>query len=194
MPKGGNYARENAMLLDPNRQKIAKDMSVMPGGPENNNPMNVTDINNTPIQSTSIYGDYKQNYPQMGTGMVNPMMVRNSMTPGYLAPGQRLNQNYGRYQQPDVNGNSPMADMMESSRLAMRADSALPRGNMGLAGSATIPGGLPPDMPGSTGQPLMPGSPGLASNAMMPIMDSGAGMIPGSTPQKMGQKKKGGKK
>ena len=58
MPKGDNYARENAMLLDPNRQKIAKDMSVMPGGPENNNPMNVTDISDPPIQSTSIYGDY----------------------------------------------------------------------------------------------------------------------------------------
>ena len=189
-----NKAKENSMLLDPNRQRIAKDMSVMPGGPENNNPMNVTDIQSPPINSTSIYGDYTQQYPQMGDGMVNPNRVKNSFVPGYMAPGQRLNANYGRVQQPDMNGNSPMADMMESSRLAMRADPMLPRSNMGLAGSAAIPGGLPPDMPGSTGQPLMPGNPGLANNAIPPMMDSGAGMIPGSTPQKVGQKKKGGKK
>ena len=66
-------AQQNAMMLDPQRQMIAKNMSVLPGGPENNNPMNVTDIATPPIEGTSIYGDYKQNYPQMGTGMVNPM-------------------------------------------------------------------------------------------------------------------------
>ena len=38
-------AQENAMLLDPNRERIAKDMAVLPGGPENNNPRNVP---NTP--------------------------------------------------------------------------------------------------------------------------------------------------
>ena len=53
-------AQQNAMVLDPQRQMIAKNMSVLPGGPENNNPMNVTDITNPPINSTSIYGDYAQ--------------------------------------------------------------------------------------------------------------------------------------
>ena len=194
MAKG--KAQENAMLLDPNRQRIAKDMSVMPGGPENNNPMNVTDIDSTPIGGTSIYGDYRQQYPQMGTAPLNPFQVPNSKVRGGNAMGQKLNAGpYGMQMQPDVNGNSPMADMMEASRLAMRADPMLPRSNMGLAGSPAVPGGMPGNMPGTTGQPLMPGNPGLAGNQMMPpAMDSGAGMIPGSTPQKTGQKKKGGKK
>ena len=30
------------MLLDPNREKIARQNAVLPGGPHNNNPMNVT--------------------------------------------------------------------------------------------------------------------------------------------------------
>ena len=29
-------------MLDPQRFQVAKNMAVMPGGPENNNPMNVT--------------------------------------------------------------------------------------------------------------------------------------------------------
>jgi hypothetical protein len=45
-----------------------------------------------------------------------------------------------------------------------------------------IPGGMPSDMPGTSGPQLMPGMPGEA------------GMIPGSTPQKVNQKKKRGKK
>ena len=36
--------KENAMEMEPNRFQIAKNMSVMPGGPMNNNPMNVTSI------------------------------------------------------------------------------------------------------------------------------------------------------
>ena len=68
-------AQQNSMALDPQRQMIAKNMSVMPGGPQNNNPMNVTDNASPAIQSKSIYGDYDQNYAQMGTGMVNPMGV-----------------------------------------------------------------------------------------------------------------------
>ena len=68
-------AQQNAMLLDPQRQMIAKQNAVLPGGPENNNPMNVTDFSAPPVQSDSIYGDYKQQYPQMGTGMLNPMAI-----------------------------------------------------------------------------------------------------------------------
>ena len=57
----------------------------------------------------------------------------------------------------------------------------LPGGAMGLQGMPAVPGGLPGDMPGTSGVPLMQGSPS-------------AEMTPGSTPQKVGQKKKGGKK
>jgi hypothetical protein len=87
---------------------------------------------------------------------------------------------YGMQQQPDTSGSGPNTDMMESMRLAQYADNAkLPGGAMGLQGMPAIPGGVPGDMPGSSGPPLMPGN---------------GGMVPGSTPQKTGQKKKGGKK
>ena len=68
-----NKKEQNSRALDPMRHQIAKNMSVMPGGPQNNNPMNVTDNASPAIQSKSIYGDFDQNYPQMGTGMINPM-------------------------------------------------------------------------------------------------------------------------
>ena len=70
---------DNAKLLDPNRFKIAQQNAVMPGGPQNNNPMNITDFADAPVKADSIYGDYKQQYPQMGTGMVNPAMVKPTM-------------------------------------------------------------------------------------------------------------------
>ena len=73
-----NKTEENARMLDPMRFKVTKNMPYVPGGPDNNNPMNVTDNASPSIQSASIYGDYQQNYGQMGTGAVNPMNVSNS--------------------------------------------------------------------------------------------------------------------
>lgn len=173
-------AQENSMALDPQRQMIAKNMSVLPGGPENNNPMNVTDNASPPIQSTSIYGDYAQNYAQMGTAMINPMMVQSSGLQQNFPMGRGQNPTpYGMQQQPDMNGNSPMADAMESSRLGMNAQQGVPLGSMGYQGMPAVPGSMPGDMQGTSGPPLMPGNPG---------------MVPGSTPQKVGQKNKGGKK
>ena len=170
-------AQENAMVLDPKRQMIAKNMAVMPGGPENNNPMNVTDFAAPPIQATSIYGDYGQSYGQMGTGMLDPGMVQRSTVPGSNPMMKGNNQGpYGMQLQPDINGNSPMSDMMESSRLAMNVQQGLPTGNMGYQGMPAVPGGMPGDMQGTSGPPLMPGNPG---------------MVPGSTPVK---NKKRGKK
>jgi len=182
---GMSKSQQNSMALDPKRAMIAKEMSVMPGGPENNNPDPVIQASAGVNPGTSIYNDYDQTgvYPAMNGSLLNPDMVKNSMVPGYLAPGQRLNAGYGQFQQPDINGNSPMTDAMEGARLNMMGQPDLPRSAMGLAGSAAIPGGLPPDMPGTTGQPLMPGSSGIGNPEM----------VPGSTPQKVG-KKKGGKK
>ena len=96
-------AQENAMLLDPNRQRIAKQNAVLPGGPENNNPMNVTDNQSPPISGTSIYGDYRQQYPQMGTGVVNPLQVKPSGLQQNFPMGQGQNAMapYGMQQQPD---------------------------------------------------------------------------------------------
>jgi len=180
-------AQENAMALDPQRQMIAKNMSVLPGGPENNNPMNVTDNASPPIQATSIYGDYAQNYQQMGTGIINPMNVGPSGLVQFFPMGRGKNASapYGMQMQPDSSGKSVMPDMMESSRLSMNAQEGVPLGQMGYQGMPAVPGAFPSDMGGTSGPPLMPG---------MQSVEDMASMVPGSTPQKVGQKKKGGKK
>ena len=176
--------QQNAMTLDPQRQMIAKNMAVLPGGPENNNPMNVTDNASPPINATSIYGDYAQSYPQMGTGVINPMGVDPSQllsTAGQgavMMRGKNAQSPYGLQQQPDTRPTVPTTDVMESTRLGMQVQEGLPRGAMGYQGMPAVPGGIPGQMPGMGGQ-------------MLPTLDS---MVPGSTPQKKGQKKKGGKK
>jgi hypothetical protein len=172
-------AQQNSMALDPQRQMIAKNMSVMPGGPENNNPMNVTDNASPAINATSIYGDYAQSYPQMGTGMINPMQVGNSGLQQNMPMGRGKNAQapYGMQMQPDTRPTVPTTDVMESTRLTMGVQEGLPRGAMGYQGMPAIPGAIPGQMPGGGAQ-------------MLPTLDS---MVPGSTPQKTGQKK-GGKK
>ncbi len=171
--------RKNSEALDPQRHMIAKNMSVLPGGPQNNNPMNVTDNASPAIQAKSIYGDFDQNYPQMGTAMVNPMGINSSgLQQNYpMMRGKNAQAPYGMQQQPDSRGISPMSDMMESTRLNMGIQEGLPSGAMGYQGLPAIPGGIPGNMPGTSGN-------------MLPTLDS---LVPGSTPQKTGQKK-GGKK
>ena len=168
------------MLLDPNRAKIARQNAVLPGGPENNNPMNVTNIADPVVQADSIYGDYKQQYPQMGAGVINPMNIGPSgLQQNFPRAGRGKNEvPYGMQQQPDASGRSPIWDAMEGSRLPERAQDGLPTSPMGLIGGPPIPASIPGDVPGTMGPPLMPG------------MQS---IVPGATPQKIG-KKKGGKK
>ena len=153
--------QDNANILDPNRFKIAKNMAVIPGGPENNNPMNVTDNASPPIQGTSIYGDYAQQYPQMGAGVLNPQMVPNSGLQQNFPLGQRNNGvPFGMQQQPDMSGVSPMTDGMESNRLGGEAKNrGLFAGPMGMMGQPAIPGGMPGNMPGTSGPPMMQGMP-----------------------------------
>jgi len=152
---------QNAQMLDPMRFKVAKNMAVIPGGPENNNPMNVTDNASPPITSQSIYGDFNQNYPQMGSAAINPMNVQNSGLQQNYPMGQRLNTGpFGMQQQPDTSGVSVAPDGMESERLAQAAQQKqLPFGPMGLQGMPAIPGGIPGNAPGTTGPGLMQGMP-----------------------------------
>ena len=175
-----NKKEQNSRALDPMRHQIAKNMSVMPGGPQNNNPMNVTDNASPPIQAKSIYGDFDQNYPQMGTSMINPMGIGPSGLQQNMPMGRGKNAEapYGMQPQPDVRPTVPTTDVMESTRLTMGVQEGLPKGAMGYQGLPAIPGGVPGNMDGTSG-------------AMLPTLDS---MVPGSTPQKTGQKKKGGKK
>ena len=154
--------RDRANLLDPNRQKIAKQNALLPGGPENNNPMNVTDNASPPIQSTSIYGDYAQNYPQMGSGMLNPMLVNPSGLQQNFPMGRGSNSQapYGMQPQPDTAGVSMAADGMESGRLAQEAQQrGLPGvGALGMQGmpATPAPGAFPGALPGSSGPAFMP--------------------------------------
>jgi hypothetical protein len=152
--------KTNAQMLDPNRFKIAKQNAVIPGGPENNNPMNVTDNASPPIQAASIYGDYSQNYPQMGTGMVNPMMVGPSGLQQNYPAGRGMNQvPFGMQQQPDTSGVSMAPDGMESGRLAQEVQQrGVPAGAMGYQGMPAIPGNMP-DNPAFSGPPMMQGMP-----------------------------------
>ena len=177
-----NNKEQNAKMLDPNRFKVSKNMTTMPGGPENNNPMNVTDIQNPPIQSDSIYGDYRQQYPQMGTGMVNPQMVKNSGLPQNMPLGQGQNGAipFGMQQQPPGNGQEPMEGMRLGQEAMQRGLNSSQF--MGVTGSgAMMPGALDPTIPGGS-------SPLGALPTTQQIV--GGEMIPGSTPTKIQKKGK----
>ena len=164
--------RDRANLLDPNRERIAHQNAVVPGGPQNNNPMNVTDNASPAIQSQSIYGDYAQQYPQMGTGMVNPMMVGPSGLQQNYPAGRGMNQvPFGMQQQPDTSGVSMAPDGMESGRLAMAVQQrGVPAGAMGYQGMPAIPGNMP-ENPAFSGPPMMQG---------MPSAEFAAGATPGT--------------
>lgn len=185
---------DNARMLDPNRFRIAQQNAVVPGGPQNNNPMNVTDNASPAIQGTSIYGDYAQNYAQMGSGALNPMMVQPSGLQQNFPMGRGQNTvPFGMQQQPDTSGVSMMPDGMESGRLAGEAQKfGLNPGPMGMTGmpAQPAPGAFPGAFPGSSGPPMMQGmqSAEQATGGMSP-QNSMNPMTPGSTPTKI--KKKG---
>ena len=182
-----NSKKDRAMILDPNRMKIAQQNAVMPGGPPNqqNNPMNVTSIGPQSASPDGIsqhpYGDTGNYYPQMGADDINPIKVIRSELPEGAVVGQGYNkQPFGYQQQPAPNAEEPM----EGMRLGMEA---MNRGLnssqfMGPTGSAALmPGALDPTIPGSSA-PL-----GNLPNIQQVV---GGEMIPGSTPQKIQKKGK----
>ena len=174
--------KEKAGVMDPNRFKIAKNMTVMPGGPENNNPMNVTNISSPAIKADSIYGDYAQQYPQMGDGMVNPAGVKNSGLNQNTPIGQRLNSTapFGMQGQPSPNAEEPMEGMRLGNDAQVRGLNSSQF--MGMIGSeALMPGALDPKIPGS-GTPV--------TNLPTTQQVVGSEMVPGSTPQKIQKKGK----
>jgi len=188
-----NKKEQNARMLDPNRFQVTKNMPYVPGGPDNNNPMNVTDNASPTISAASIYGDYAQEYPQMGTGMVNPMSVKNSGLQQSFPMGQRLNaQPFNMQQQPDTSGVSMTPDGMESGRLAGSAKQrGLQVGAMGMTGlpAQPAPGAFPGAFPGSSGPPMMQGMPSAEQASGMSPQNSMNPMTPGSS--KTTIKKKG---
>ena len=78
-----NSKQDKAAMLDPNRFKVAKNMAVMPGGPMNNNPMNVTGVGGQPSSMSGVneypYGDSGMAAtPQLGADELNTCNVPNS--------------------------------------------------------------------------------------------------------------------
>ena len=190
-----NKKEENARMLDPMRFKVTKNMPYVQGGPDNNNPMNVTDNASPGIQSASIYGDFQQNYGQMGTGAVNPINVSNSglQQSNQVMRGLNAQTPYGMQQQPDTSGVSMQPDGMESGRLAQNVQRfGLNAGPMGLTGmpAQPAPGAFPAAFPGSSGPPMMQGmqSAEQAPGGMKP-QNSMNPMTPGSTPTKIKKKR-----
>ena len=191
--------QQNAQMLDPNRFKIAQQNAVVPGGPQNNNPMNVTGVGQQPASPSGMskhpYGDTGNMYPQMGADILNPINTNPSGLLQSNTLGQKLNGQipFGMQQQPDTSGASPMTDGMESGRLAQATkERGLNPGPMGMTGmpAQPAPGAFPPAFPGSSGQPLMPGmqSAEMAAGGMKP-QNSMNPMTPGSTPTKIKKKR-----
>ena len=179
--------KENAAAMDPNRFKMAKNMSTVPGGPMNNNPMNVTSFGPQPGSMTGVnqfpYGDSGlANAPQMGADILNPMAVQNSGLPQTMPLGRGQNSvaPYGMQQQPAPNGQEPMEGMRLGTDAQQRGLAASPF--MGVSGTpALMPGALDPTIPGG-GSPL-----GALATTQQVV---GGEMIPGSTPQKIQKKGK----
>ena len=153
-------------MLDPNRFKISQSNAVVPGGPQNNNPMNVTGIDNQSGSFTGInefpYGDSGlENDGRMGANLLNPINVQNSGLQQNFPMGQRNNAiPFGLQQQPDTSGVSMQPDGMESGRLAQEAQNRkLFAGPMGMMGQPAVPGGFPGDAQGTSGPPMMQGMP-----------------------------------
>ena len=178
--------KDNAMMLDPNRFKIAQQNAVMPGGPMNNNPMNVTGVGPQPSSMTGVneypYGDSGVQAPQLGADSINPMMVKASGLQQNMPMGRGQNAQapYGMQQQPGANAEEPM----EGMRLGTEAS------NRGLFTSQFMgPTGSPALMPGAL-DPTIPG--GSSPLGAMPTTQQvvGSEMLPGSTPQKIQKKGK----
>ena len=177
--------KEQAAAMDPNRFKIAKNMTTMPGGPMNNNPMNITSIGPQPSSMTGYneypYGDSGVQAFQMGADSINPMGVQRSGLQQNMPPGQGQNQiPYNMQNQPTPNAEEPMEGMrlgMEASNRGLTSSEF-----MGPTGSpALMPGAMDPTIPGS-GTPL--GMFGTTQSV------DGGEMVPGSTPQKIQKKGK----
>ncbi len=171
----------NARMLDPDRFKIAKDMSYMPGGPMMNNPMNVT---NTTPQPGSMSG--VNMYPYGDSGLENDSRM------GSIGPSQNsgMQQNlvrgtgyqgpipYGTQQQPSASAQEPM----EGVRLGQDAQNRGLIANefMGMVGAGTpLPGDNGMMLPQQTDRTL-----GLQGFANLEGVQP-----PGSTPTKIGKKK-----
>ena len=175
-----NKKEENARLLDPQRFQVAKSMAVVPGGPMNNNPMNVGNIEPNGGSMSGInqypYGDSGlENAKQMGTNAVFPQTP--TELPQQNTMGTGLNRFAPYNMQPQPAG--MMADQMETVRIASEAKSR----------------GLQPSPMGQIGLPAQPAPGGsVPSNEQSPGTLGLQGMQSAEVPPKGGMNMKSGKR
>ena len=130
-----NSKQDNAQILDPNRFKVAQSMAVVPGGPPNNNPMNVDDsieFSSFDGVNRNAYGDIGViNAPQLGGVWASPA----SGAPQQFTSGQMLNAGipYGMQIQPPAES----GDMLDAGYVGGVAK------EYGLAVSPMGPIGMP---------------------------------------------------
>ena len=135
---------DRAVLLDPNRFKIAKNNTYAPGSPMNNNPMNVTSID---PQVSSMSG--VNQFPYGDAGMVNPAQLggvfpmQASGQPQAMTSGRVNNmQPYGTLPTPDPGTASMMTAQYQFADAKARGLFASAMGPTGMPGQVT-PGGAP---------------------------------------------------
>lgn len=144
-----NSKEKRVQMLDPNRMKIAKNNAYVPGGPMNNNPMNVTSNNPTPGSMSGVneypYGD--SGLPVADGRMGSPVMPQPKSelpqnTP--LGTGYNGGQPFNSQFQPPAK----FEEMLEGGRLSGDAKMRQLVSNqyMGVIGQpATVaPGGVVP--------------------------------------------------
>jgi len=171
----------NARMLDPDRFKIAKDMSYMPGGPMMNNPMNVTNMS---PQLGSLDGVNQYPYGDSGVEMDSRMGAvgpsANSGNPQNMVRGTGYNSAaaYNTQEQPSGASQEPM----EGMRLGQDAMSrGLPANEyMGVIGQPT-------PLPGNS--TMMQGSQTNATLGLVGFQNLDGVQPPGSTPTKISKKK-----
>mgnify|MGYP001210934912 CR=1 FL=1 len=146
---------EKARMLDPQRFQVAKSMAVVPGGPMNNNPMNIGNIepNGGSMSGMNMYpyGDSGlEGARQMGTNAVFPMQPSGLPQQNAIGRGYNSVAPYNQQAQPP----SQAQDMMETTRLGGEAKerglSPSPMGMIGLP-AQPAPGGSVPSNEQSPG-------------------------------------------
>lgn len=126
-------------VTDPTREMMAKQMSVVPGGPMNNDPTNVQSAMSGPMNYPSPYGDMVTQTMPVGPAPASGM-------PQQMVPGRLKNQQVAFTQQPPAE----QAPLMESNRLfmetQMRGLNGSPMGmiGMGVDQRMPLPGGTVP--------------------------------------------------
>ena len=169
-------SQQNSFNLEPNRGKIVKNMPTFPGSADNNNPYPVEQARGNQPKVQSLYGDFEQTYAQIGDAILDPGQIAHSgLQQSFPKAGRGYNQTpFGMAPQTDIRAE----ESLEGARLQNHGLANSPY--MGLLGGPPIAASIPGNAPGTNGPGFLPGN--------------GAGLIPGSTPQKIGQKKnKGGK-